>query len=101
MVVALMVWGLPCTQAMAVQEKAAVINKSDDIINLSPYAYITQDAAGELSAQDVVQRFKNNIRGVRNQSDMIRLPMVTQPYWIAFGVRIKRIWKNGSLILAD
>jgi signal transduction histidine kinase/CheY-like chemotaxis protein/HPt (histidine-containing phosphotransfer) domain-containing protein len=58
----------------------------NDSVPISPNVYITEDSEGELNVQDIVQRFQNNIKGQRNQKDYIRLPLKTEPYWIAFEV---------------
>jgi signal transduction histidine kinase/CheY-like chemotaxis protein/HPt (histidine-containing phosphotransfer) domain-containing protein len=58
-------------------------------INLSGYSYITEDAMGELSAQDIVQRFRNNIRGQRNKDETIHFDSSFHPYWIAVSVENK------------
>lgn len=64
-----------------------ILNDTDIIADLTAYAYVTEDALGELSAQDIVQRFRNNIRGTRNMRDHVMFDMPVTPHWVAFGVR--------------
>jgi len=55
-------------------------------ISVGPIAYITEDAFGEFSAQDVVLRHENNIRGIKNNDEIIGFPLGTPSSWIVFEV---------------
>lgn len=49
--------------------------------------YITEDTLGQFSAQDIVLRHENNIRGIKNRDETITFPFKTSPFWIVFEVR--------------
>lgn len=49
--------------------------------------YITEDALGEFSAQDIVLRHENNIRGIKNRNEFVFFPFKASPFWIIFEVR--------------
>lgn len=50
-------------------------------------SYITEDSLGEFSAQDIVLRHENNIRGIKNRDDKITFPFKASPFWLVFEVR--------------
>lgn len=69
------------------KERSAIIKASTEKLDLGGFVYTTVDEMGEFSAQDVVQRFRNNIRGQRNETDLVQLPFSAHPYWLAFSVK--------------
>lgn len=87
--------------AYAQQGQNLVLRDEVKNIDISTYIYVTSDSLGELSAQDVVQRFKNNIRGRKNSSDLLQLDSKNGPYWLAFSVRNNSESDNWILDLGD
>lgn len=87
------------TQALAQGVDRVVLGDMTETVSLSRHAYVTEDARGELSAQDVVQRFRNNIRGSRNELDYLRFPLNSKPYWLVFEVRNNSVHEDWFLEL--
>lgn len=76
---------LVCANISHAQVSRSLVLEKDTqaSLSLSEYAYITKDPLGQYSAQDIVQRFKNNIRGIPNKAPYIRFEMQSEPYWVA------------------
>lgn len=62
-------------------------NADSSGIYIGTTLYMTEDALGEFSAQDVVMRHENNIRGIKNREESISFPFKASPFWVVFEVR--------------
>ncbi len=62
------------------------LKETSDFVNIAKHARIIPDPDGEYSAQDIILRYRNNIRGTQNEKDTISITSPTVPTWIVFEV---------------
>ena len=65
---------------------AAVIDETHHKAHLGPYTYITEDSQRVLSYKTVVSRHKSNLRGRKNDANIIHFGLSANPFWMIFSV---------------
>ena len=63
------------------------LTKDTKSLSIGKNIYITPDAEGKITPQILQQRYKQNIRGKRQHTDLLRLPMDSPGYWLVFEIK--------------
>ncbi len=63
-----------------------VLTDDRDILSVSPHLYTTIDKDGDLSYQDIHQRYEGNLKGIKNISDILSIGLNGDTHWATFSV---------------
>jgi signal transduction histidine kinase/DNA-binding NarL/FixJ family response regulator/HPt (histidine-containing phosphotransfer) domain-containing protein len=84
-------------QSHAQNTNAIALNSTDHSYSLVPYTYVTEDAEGNVNWKQIVERHNNQIRGERQNGDLINMGFTQQPHYFIF--TIKNITENSQWML--
>ncbi len=72
--------------AYAQSQHIVILDQSTHSLPIASYSYVSKDKDQLLSPDTIISRHRNNLRGVRTNSDVINLGVSSAPSWILFTV---------------
>ncbi len=80
--------GLPGTTATAQITKTARVelNGKLPVVPIGSHIYLTSDPEKKLTYQVIISRHQNNLRGKRQEKNLINLGLSAPPVWMVFSV---------------
>ncbi len=82
-------------------QNTIILENDSTTMNITPYTYVTKDSDDILSAETISKRHENNIRGERNDTNIINLGVDNRTSWLLFNVENKTDNENWILDFGD
>ncbi len=83
------------------QDRTTLTLKEGRDYEIAYYAYVTPDPHQRLNPDTLMDRYKNNLRGTKIRSDVIKINNAQYPIWIIFTVHNKSPIQNWILNFGD
>tara|TARA_R110001592_G_scaffold3525_34_gene20235 strand:- start:5020 stop:8565 length:3546 start_codon:yes stop_codon:yes gene_type:complete len=88
-------------QAFAQDQNTLTLEDNETAYNIAPYSYVSIDEGKGLSPETLIKRHNNNLRGKKQQTDLINLENTQHAVWIIFSVNNKTKTSDWVLHFGD